>query len=61
MARHREVPDREKLLAHAATLQTSVPGAVLVGGTAAAVHVRHRYSVDHDYDKAFMSLESIAD
>lgn len=69
MARRREVPDWEKLLAHAATLQTSVPGAVLVGGTAAAVHARHRYSVDHDhvmkdlashYDKAFVALESIA-
>ena len=69
MARIREVPDWEKLLAHAATLQTKVPGAILVGGTAAAVHARHRYSVDHDhvikdlashYDKAFASLESIA-
>ena len=69
MARHRKVPDWEKPLAHAATLQTNVPGAVLVGGTAAAVHVRHRYSVDHDhvikplashYDKAFASLQSIA-
>jgi len=69
MARRRQVPDWEKLLAHAATLQTKVPGAVLVGGTAAAVHARHRYSVDHDhvikdlashYDKAFAALESIA-
>ena len=69
MAKRRQVPDWEKLLAHAATLQTNVPGAILVGGTAAAVHARHRYSVDHDhvikdlashYDKAFASLESIA-
>jgi hypothetical protein len=50
-------------------LQTKVPGAILVGGTAAALHARHRYSVDHDhvikdlqknYDKAFAALESIA-
>lgn len=69
MARIRAVPDWERLLAHAAVLQIKVPGAVLVGGTAAAVHVRHRYSLDHDhvikdlarhYDKAIASLESIA-
>lgn len=68
MARRRNVPDWEKLLAHAAALQTRVPGAVLVGGTAAAVHARHRYSVDHDhvirnlarhYEESIASLESI--
>jgi hypothetical protein len=62
------VPDWETLLAHAATLQTHVPGAILVGGTAAAVHVRHRYSVDHDhvlpglshdYEAALAALESM--
>lgn len=47
MSRHLEVPNWETLLAHAATLQTKVPGAVLVGGTASAVHARHRFSVDH--------------
>lgn len=61
-------PDWEKLLAHAALLQTKLPGAVLVGGTAAAVHARHRFSADHDhvikglakdYDKAIAALESI--
>ena len=31
-------PDWEKLLAHAALLQAKVPSAVLVGGTAAALH-----------------------
>jgi hypothetical protein len=65
----RAVPDWENLLAHAARLQTKVPGAILVGETAAALHARHRYSVDHDhvvkdlqkgYDKAFAALESIA-
>ena len=39
------VPNWETLLAHAAALQTKVPGAVLVGATAAAVHARHRFSV----------------
>lgn len=65
----REVPDWETLLAHAARLQTKIPGAILVGGTAAALHVKHRYSVDHDhvirnleekYDESFAALESIA-
>jgi hypothetical protein len=69
MVKRQEVPDWETLLAHAARLQTKVPGAILVGGTAAALHARHRYSVDHDhvirnlqrdYDKAFAGLESIA-
>jgi hypothetical protein len=65
----RAIPPWEKLLAHAATLQTKIPGAVLVGGTAAALHARHRFSVDHDhlvrdlgarYAKAVAALESIA-
>lgn len=69
MAKSREVPDWETLLAHAARLQTKVPGAILVGGTAAALHAKHRYSVDHDhvirnlqrdYDRAFAGLESIS-
>jgi hypothetical protein len=58
----------EALLANAAALQTKVPGAILVGGTAAALHARHRYSLDHDhvieslaknYDAAIGALESI--
>jgi hypothetical protein len=49
-------------------LQTKVPGAILVGGTAAALHARHRLSVDHDhvirdlqrdYDRAMTALTSI--
>ncbi len=61
--------DWEKLLAHAAILQAKVPSAVLVGGTAAALHAGHRISFDHDhvlkdlathYDKANAALESIA-
>ena len=61
--------DWEKLLAHAAILQAKVPSAILVGGTAAALHAGHRISFDHDhvlkdlvthYDKANAALESIA-
>jgi len=37
------------VLASAARLQAIVPGAVLVGGTAAAHHARHRLSLDHDH------------
>jgi hypothetical protein len=56
------------LLAHAALLQSKVPGAVLVGGTAAALHAGHRISFDHDhvlrdlaqhYDDSLAALESI--
>jgi hypothetical protein len=61
-------PDWERLLAQAALLQTRVPGAVLVGGTAAALHAHHRYSLDHGhvvkdlsrhYDRSIAALESI--
>ncbi len=61
-------PDWERLLAHAALLQTKVPSAVLVGDTAAALHAHHRVSFDHDhviedharhYDTAIAALESI--
>jgi len=64
-----EIPDWETLLAHAALLQTKIPAAILVGGTAAAVHAGHRISFDHDhvvrdlaknYDEAILALESIA-
>ena len=68
MVKARKTPDWENLLAHAALLQTKLPGAILVGGTAAAVHARHRFSLDHDhvikelaknYDRATAALESI--
>ena len=36
-----ELPDWEKLLAAERHLQALVPGAVLVGGTAAALHAEH--------------------
>ncbi len=61
--------DWEKLLAHAAILQGKIPTAVLVGGTAAALHAGHRVPFYHDhvlkdlalhYDGAVAALESIA-
>jgi hypothetical protein len=69
MNKQTEIPDWETLLAHAALLQTKIPAAILVGGTAAAVHAGHRISFDHDhvvkdlaknYDAAILALESIA-
>ena len=69
MKKRAEVPDWETLLAHAAALQAKIPSAILVGGTAAAVHARHRFSIDHDhvvrdlannYEAATRALESIA-
>jgi hypothetical protein len=39
-------PDWERLLAAERHLQSLVPGAVLVGGTAAALHAGHRKSLD---------------
>lgn len=43
------VPDWEKLLAAERHLQALVPGTVLVGGTAAALHAGHRRSHDGDH------------
>jgi hypothetical protein len=39
----------EKLLEAAADMQGLLPGAVLVGRTAASIHVKHRYSFDADH------------
>jgi hypothetical protein len=48
-----EVPDRspilERVLASASRLQEAVPDAVLVGGSAAALHAGHRDSFVHDH------------
>ena len=61
-------PNWETLLAQAALMQAKVPGAVLVGGTAAALHAHHRPSLYHDhvikdlakhYDQAIAALETI--
>lgn len=68
MADKSKVPDWETLLAHVALLQAKLPSAILVGGTAAALHAGHRISFDHDhvvkqldqhYDQANAALESI--
>jgi hypothetical protein len=42
-------PSLEDVLESAAQLQELVPGAVLVGGSAAALHAHHRQSFDHDH------------
>ncbi len=42
-------PPLDDVLEKAAQLQELVPGAVLVGGTAAALHAHHRQSFDHDH------------
>jgi hypothetical protein len=60
----------EQVLEKAAQLQEVVPGAVLVGGTAAAVHARHRKSLDNDhvvgdleerFDAILENLEALGD
>jgi hypothetical protein len=42
-------PSLNDVLTRAAELQALVPGAVLVGGSAAALHAGHRESLDHDH------------
>lgn len=44
-----DLPEWERLLAAERHLQALVPGAVLVGGTAAALHAGHRQSLDGDH------------
>lgn len=48
-----------EVLASAARLQDLVPDAVLVGGTAAALHARHRVSFDHGH--VLTDLADLAD
>ena len=69
MAPIEELPDWERLLAAERHLQYLVPGTVLVGGTAAAPHARHRLSVDGDhvlsdlrarFDEVLATLEAVA-
>ena len=59
----------EALLSSAARLQTILPEAVMVGGTAAATYAHHRVSFDHDhtmddlklrFDDVLFALESVA-
>lgn len=65
-----EEPSLEDVLERAADLQRLVPGAVLVGGSAAAFHVGHRRSLDHDhvlpdladrFDTILAHLEAVGD
>lgn len=64
-----ELPDWELVLSAASHLQEILPEAVLVGGTATAVHAEHRFSRDADhvitdlvenFDKVLSDLESVA-
>ena len=65
----RPLPDWERVLSAAAHLQRIVPEAVLVGGTAAAIHAGHRLSRDADhvvgdlrarFNDVLAQLESVA-
>ena len=64
-----DLPEWERLLAAERHLQALVPGAVLVGGTAAALHAGHRRSLDGDhvvadlrdrFDQVMAALEAAA-
>ena len=63
------LPDWEQVLSSAARLQRIIPDAVLVGGTASAIHAQHRFSRDADhiltdlrfrFDDVVAELESVA-
>ncbi len=63
------LPDWERVISAAARLQRHFPEAVLVGGTAAGIHARHRFSRDADhvltdlqerFDEVLANLESVA-
>jgi len=67
--RPKPLPEWERILTSAAHLQDLFPGAVLVGGTAAAIHAHHRGSIDADhvltdlagrFDAVLAQLESVA-
>jgi hypothetical protein len=63
-------PSLDDVLEKAAQLQEQVPGAVLVGGSAAALYAHHRQSFDHDhvvgdlaerFDAILENLEALGD
>lgn len=69
MSKNTTLPDWELVLSAAARLQTILPEAVLVGGTASAIHAEHRFSRDADhvltdlrlrFDAVLAELESVA-
>lgn len=69
MSKNTELPDWELVLSAAARLQRILPEAVLVGGTASAIHAGHRFSRDADhvltdlrlhFDGVLAELESVA-
>jgi hypothetical protein len=69
MPKPTSLPDWEQVLSAAARLQQLLPEAVLVGGTASAIHARHRFSRDADhvlpglrehFDAILAQLESVA-
>jgi hypothetical protein len=64
-----KLPEWEEILFSAAHLQSILPDAVLVGGTAAAIYAEHRLSTDADhvltdlrerFDQVLAELESVA-
>src|SRR5207244_4624024 len=68
-SQHQPLPDWERLLAAERHLQQLVPGTILVGGTAAAVHAGHRVSMDGDhvledlrghFDEVLATLEAVS-
>ncbi len=69
MLKNTSLPDWELVLSAAARLQRILPEAVLVGGTASAIHAGHRFSRDADhvltdlrlrFDGVLAELESVA-
>jgi hypothetical protein len=63
-------PTFEEVLVKAAQLQELIPGAVMVGGSAAAIHAGHRQSLDNDhvltdlaerFDAILDNLEALGD
>jgi hypothetical protein len=69
MPKDTSLPEWENVLSAAARLQQLLPDAVLVGGTASAIHASHRFSRDADhvlkdmrghFDEILAQLESVA-
>lgn len=49
-----------KLLEAAANIQGLLPGSVMIGGSAADIHLKHRYSFDADHVLLFLQKETIS-